>query len=93
MIISEVDGHIEKNRNKHLMLDSTNKNKKIVQKYIGLLNRIKNEIETINECQKGEYNTNFMKIKFDTDDNLQLNKILKFHNMTRITRSFSWRRW
>ena len=28
-----------------------------------------------------------MKIKFDADDNLPLNKILKLHNMTIINRS------
>ena len=28
-----------------------------------------------------------MKIKFDTDDNLPLNKTLKFHNMTIVIRS------
>ena len=49
---------------------------------------IKNEIETINEGKKGEYDKDFMKIKFDTDDNLPLNKTLKFHNMTIVIRSF-----
>ena len=28
-----------------------------------------------------------MKIKFDTDDNLPLNKALKIHNITKIIRS------
>ena len=39
---------------------------------------IKNKIETINEGKNGEYDRDFMKIKFDTDDNLSLNKTLKF---------------
>ena len=30
-----------------------------------------------------------MKIKFDIDDNLQLNKTLKLHNMTIVMRSVS----
>ena len=34
-----------------------------------------------------EYVNNFMKIKFETDDNLPLNKTLKLHYMTIITRS------
>ena len=29
--------------------------------------------------KEGEYGKNFMKIKFDTDDNLLLNKPLKLH--------------
>ena len=35
----------------------------------------------INEKQ-GEYGKDFMKIKFNTDDNLPLNKILRFYNLT-----------
>ena len=36
------------------------------------------------ECH---YEKDYMKIKFYSDDNLPLNKPLKFHNMTRIIRS------
>ena len=59
----------------------------MLRKYTELWNRIKNEIETINGSKEGEYGKDFMKIKFDTDDNLPLNKILKLHNMTIIIRS------
>ena len=31
--------------------------------------------------KKNEYNKDFIKIKFDTDDNLSINKTLKFHNI------------
>ena len=48
---------------------------------------MKNEIETINEFKKGGYNKDFMKVKFDTDDDLPLNKTLKFRNVTIVTRS------
>ena len=34
-----------------------------------------------------DYEKNYMKIKFNSDDNLPLNKPLKFHNMTIIIRS------
>ena len=44
------------------------------------------EIETINGSKEGEYEKYFMKIKFDTDDNLPLSKTLKLHNMTIIIR-------
>ena len=88
LIISEVDGHFEeKNGNKYLILDSTNKNKKVLTKYTELWVGTKNEIETINGSKVGEYGKDFMKIKFDTDDNLPLNKTLKLHNMTIIIRS------
>ena len=49
--------------------------------------RIKNEIETLNCGKEGEYGKNFLKIKFDTDDGLPLNKPLKFPTMTIIVRS------
>ena len=61
---------------------STDENKEVLKKYT-----IKNEIETINGSKEGEYGKDFMKIKFDTDDNLPLNKTLKLHNMTISIRS------
>ena len=48
---------------------------------------IKNEIETKRESEKGEYDKDFKKIKFDADDNLPINKTLKLHNMTINIRS------
>ena len=45
-----------------------------IKKYVKLWNGIKNEIETINGGKKFEYAKDFMKIKFDTYDNLPLNK-------------------
>ena len=41
----------------------------------------------INGSKPGEYEKDFMKIKFNSDDNLPLNKTLKLHNMTIIIRS------
>ena len=75
LIIGKVDGHIEeKNGSKYLVFDSTDENKEVLKKYREFRNGIKNEIETINDGKKGEYGTDFMKIKFDTDDTLPLNK-------------------
>ena len=48
LIIGKVDGHIkENNRNKYLVFDSTDENKKIFKKYRELWDGIKNEIETM----------------------------------------------
>ena len=88
LIIGKVDGHIEeKNGSKYLVFDSTNENKEVLKKYRELWNGIKNEIETINGDKKGEYDKDFMKIKFDRDDNLPLKKQLKLHMLTIIVRS------
>ena len=88
-----MDGHIEeKNGSKYLVFDSADKNKEVLKKYTELWNGIKNEIEAINGSKKGEsssaeYDKDFMKIKFDPDDNLPLNKTLKLHNITIIITS------
>ena len=42
LIVDEVDGHLEeKNENKYLILDSTDKNKEVLIKYTKLWDRIK----------------------------------------------------
>ena len=88
LIVTEVDGYIkEKNGCKYLVFDSANENNESLKNYKGLWYVIKNEIETINGGKKGEYNKDFMKIKFDNDGNLPLNKTLMFHNMTIVIRS------
>ena len=90
-MIGKVDGHIEENNgNKYLVFDSTDKNKEVFKKYTER-DGIKNEIETINlgkkgECNAVEYNKDFMKIKFNTDDNSSLNKPLKLHPWTMTVR-------
>ena len=87
LTIGKVEGHIEeKNKSKYLVFDSTNENKEALKKYTELSDGIKNEIETINGGEKGEYGKDFMKIRFNTDDNLPLNKPLKLHLLTIIVR-------
>ena len=51
-----------------------------------VFNRIRDKIKEISsgEC---DYEKDCMKIKFNSDDNLPLNKPLKFHNMTITIRS------
>ena len=87
LIIDEVEGHFEeKNGNKYLILDSTYKNKEVLIKYTKLWDEIKNSMEKVSN-KLGEYEKDFMKIKFNFDVNLPLNKTLKFHNTTIIIRS------
>ena len=65
---------LKKNGSKYLVFDSTDENKEILKKYTKLGDGIKNEIKTINGGEEGKYGKNFMKIKYDTDDYLPLNK-------------------
>ena len=37
----------------------------------------------------GDYDEKYIKIKFNSDDDLSLNKILKLHNLTLLVRSVS----
>ena len=88
--VNHGSGYIkEKNENKYLIFDdSVNENKKVLKNYGELWNGIKNEIKTINGGKENEYEKDYKKIKFNSDDDLPLNKSLKFHAMTIIIRCF-----
>ena len=80
LIIDLARGYIEeKEMNKYLAFDSTNENKALLKKYNDVFNGIRNKIKKISgdEC---DYEKDYMKIKFNTDDDLPLNKQLKFRN-------------
>ena len=47
---------------------------------------IKNEIKAINGCKENNYGKDYIKIKFNSDDDLPLNKPLKFYLMNIIIR-------
>ena len=80
-IVGEVDGYIEENNgSKYSVFTSTDK------KYRELCNRIKNLIKTIGD-KPSEYGKDFMKVKFNSDDNLPFNKLLKLCMLTIIVGS------
>ena len=88
LIIGKAERYIkENNGNKYLVFSSTDGNKKLLAKFTKLWDEIKHFIEKINEVKKDEYEKDFMKIKFNSDDNLPLNKMLKLHTLTVIVRS------
>ena len=79
LIIGEADGHIEENNgNKYLVFNSTYGNKTVLAKFTKLSDKIKHLIEAINEGKKGEYEKDFMKIQFNSDDNLPLKRCWSF---------------
>ena len=86
LIIAEVDGYIEENNgNKYLTFASTDKNKRVLEKYAKFWDEIKYHIQTINAGESGEYEKDYMKINFNSDDDLPLNKMLPM--LTVIVRS------
>ena len=83
-----MNGYIEENNgNKHLAFTSADGNKKVLAKFTKLWDEIKYLFETITGGKKGKYEKDFMKIRFEPDDNLSLNKTLKVHMLTVIVRS------
>ena len=88
LIIGEVDGYIEENNgNKYLTFASTDKDKTLLEKYIKPWDEIEYHSQTINAGKSGEYDKDYMKIRFSSDDDLPLNRILKFHMLAIIVRS------
>ena len=87
LLIDHASGYIEeKGVNKYLVFDSTDKNKELLKKYNDVWNGIKNKIKEVSD-KECDHEKDCMKIKFNSDDNLPLNKPLKFHNMIITIRS------
>ena len=86
LIINANRHNEEKDVNKYLVFDSADENKELLKKYNDVFNRIRDKIKEVSsdEC---DYEKDYMKIKFNSDDDLPLNKPLKFHNMTITIRS------
>ena len=82
LLIDHASGYIEeKGVNKYLVFDSTDENKELLKKYNDVWNGIKNKIKEVSSAECN-YEKDYMKIKFNSGDNLPLNKPLKFHLMT-----------
>ena len=73
-----MSGYIEEvNEDKYLVFDVTDENKRLLKRY-DVFNEIMGKIRKLDDDWP-EYSKDYMKIKFNTDDNLLLNKPLKFH--------------
>ena len=82
MVIGEIDGFIEEeNGSKYLNFALIDINSEVLKKYAEVWKGIKDQIFKINGSV-GEHDKDYMKIKFDFDDNLPLNIVLKFRILT-----------
>ena len=80
LINRSVTGYFkEENGGKYLIIDST-------EKYEEVFSGIKSEIETINGGKEMFYEENYSRIGVNTDDDIPLNKPLKFPKLTIIVR-------
>ena len=66
----------EKNGDKYLSIPSTDRNLELLKKYSEVWDGIKDCIEKINNNKLGEYDKDYMKIKFNSDGDIPLNKEL-----------------
>ena len=86
--ITRANGYIEEMEvNKYLAFDSTDENKESLKKYNDVFNGNRNKIRKISDDNEYDYEKDYMKIKFNSVDELPLNKKLKFHNITITIRS------
>ena len=77
--INDVYGYFEENNGqKYFNIDDTHNNKKILQKYMLLWNDIKDIIETKGGKPFSDFVKDNMTLKFDTDNDIPLGKVLKF---------------
>ena len=83
VLIDHANGYTEEKKsvNKYLVFDSADESKELLKKYNDVFNGITDKIK---ETSSGEcdFEKDYMKIKFKSDNNFPLNKPLKFHNIT-----------
>ena len=81
-IFNNVDSYIEYNpteddsKTKYLVFASTDKNREALQNYTELWDEVKDQIKTISGDNPIEYGKDFIKARFESNDDLPLGKIL-----------------
>ena len=68
-------------------MGDVDENKEVSKKYQEVWEGVKKEIKTINGGEKTEYGKDFKKIRFESNDDLPLNKLIKLRLLTIIIRS------
>ena len=90
LMINRMSHFEENDGDKYLIISSENGD--IIQKYQEVFDEIKEIIKKINDySQPIKYDDNYMKIKFSTNDNIILNKIIYFPTITTPIRSVTQR--
>ena len=87
-----MNGYFEEiNGNKYLTLVSTYESKEKVKKYEKLWSKIKELIRSITK-NSHDYDESYMKIKFNLDDELPLNKMMEIPTIIIVVRAvFLWK--
>ena len=86
-IFNKVNGYFEDiNGNTYLTLFPNNESKENSKKYKDLWIKIRDLIKSITK-NSDDNNENFMKIEFNSDDKLTLNKMIEIPTMTIVVRA------
>ena len=77
LVFNNLDAYIEKRgENKCLIFALTDKNEMVLRDYTEIWDEIKEQIELISGNKVIKYSKGFMKIKFESDDDLPISKII-----------------
>ena len=88
MLFDDVNGYIEENDGiEYLAFASTDKTKEALKNYTKLCEETKRQIEVINDDEPIEYRKDFMKIRFESDDDLPLDKTFNVVDMIIVAAS------
>ena len=86
LIIAKVNGYFEEiNKGKYLTLVPTNESKEKIKKYEELWSKIRYIIRPVTK-NSDDYDEKYMKVKFNLDDELPLNKIIENPSMIIVVR-------
>ena len=89
MLVHRIDGFIEEKRgNKYLNIAFTDSNNEVLKKMQKFGLELKIKLRRNNNGKLEEYEKDYMKIKLNSDDDLPLNKQLKFLSVTIIVTRF-----
>ena len=76
----------ELDKNKYLTLVPTNKSKEIIKKYEDLWSKVRDLISSITN-NSNDYDEKYVKINFNLDDELPLNKMIEVCSMIKVNRA------
>ena len=68
---------LKKNGNKYLIFDSVDENKQVLKKYGDVWDGIKNKIKAINGDKENDYGKDYIKIKFNSNDDFAIKQTTK----------------
>ena len=87
LIFNRVNGYVEEiYENKYLTLVPTNASQEKINKWEELWSKIRDLIRSITKMSDG-YDEKYMKFKFNSDDELTLNKTIEIPSMTIVVRA------